>query len=123
MVGTMTPPDDTDEAEIYVKVCIIKSLERDCPRCYFFAWTCHLIDEFTFVERTQGKRKMVDGFVRWCKKGDVGLSQQATVSDVKDEEPTGLYDGFYAKTKQTSGFDECSLSLETGTQMIDSLIR
>jgi hypothetical protein len=52
MVGTMTPPDDTDEAEIYVKVRLIKSLERDCPRRYFFAWTCHLIDEFTFVERT-----------------------------------------------------------------------
>ncbi len=52
MVGTMTPPNDPDEAEIYVEVRIIKSLERDCPRCYVFAWTCHLIDEFTFVERT-----------------------------------------------------------------------
>ena len=42
---------------------------------------------------------MVDGFIRWCRKGDVGLSQQATVKDVKDEEPTGLYDGFYVRTK------------------------
>jgi len=42
---------------------------------------------------------MVDGFIRWCRKGNVGLSQVVTVDAVKDEEPTGLYDGFYVKTK------------------------
>jgi hypothetical protein len=47
----------------------------------------------------KGKRKMVEGFIRWCRKGDVGLSQQATVKEVKDEDPTGLYDGFYVRTK------------------------
>jgi hypothetical protein len=41
---------------------------------------------------------MVDGFLRWCKKGNVGLSQVVTVAEVVDSEPTGLYDGFYAKT-------------------------
>ena len=47
----------------------------------------------------EGKRKAVDGFVRWCKKGDVGLSQVISVSEVFDEDPTGLYDDFYLKTK------------------------
>ena len=61
----MTPPDDTDKAEIYV----------------------------------EGKRKMVEGFVRWCQRGNVGLSQTSTVVELQDEEPTGLYDGFYVKTK------------------------
>ena len=28
----------------------------------------------------------------------VGLSQRMTVVNVKDEEPTGLYDGFYVRT-------------------------
>lgn len=65
LIGTMTPPDDTDTAEIYV----------------------------------EGKRKMVDGFIRWCQKGSVGLSQVVGVDEVKEEEPTGLYDGFYVKTK------------------------
>ena len=41
---------------------------------------------------------MVEGFLRWCQKGDVGLNQRATVVDIKEEEPTGLYDGFYVKT-------------------------
>lgn len=61
----MTPPDETDEAEIYV----------------------------------EGKRRQVDGFVRWCKKGDPGLSQVVKVLDVIEEEPTGLYDGFYCKVR------------------------
>ena len=42
---------------------------------------------------------MVDGFIRWCKKGSVGLSQVVGVEEVIDEEVTGLYDGFYVKTK------------------------
>jgi hypothetical protein len=43
---------------------------------------------------------MVDGFVRWCKRGSksVGLSQVITVEDIIEESPTGLYDGFYVKT-------------------------
>lgn len=63
----MTPPDETDVAEIYV----------------------------------EGKRNMVDGFVRWCQKGDVGLSQVTRVETVEEEEPTGLYDEFYVKVKDT----------------------
>lgn len=47
----------------------------------------------------QGKRKTVDGFIRWCERGSVGLSQVVKVSKVIDEDPTGLYDGFYVKTK------------------------
>ena len=46
----------------------------------------------------EGKRKMVDGFIRWCKKGDVGLSQKVTVESITDEEPTGLFDDFYVPT-------------------------
>lgn len=49
----------------------------------------------------EGKRRLVDGFVRWCEQGSkkIGLSQVITVAEVIDEEPTGLYDGFYVKTK------------------------
>jgi acylphosphatase len=68
LLGTMTPPDGSDEAEIYV----------------------------------EGKRKMVDGFIRWCRKGEVGLSQVVKVVDVVEEDPTGLYDGFYAKVREDS---------------------
>jgi acylphosphatase len=47
----------------------------------------------------EGKGKLVDGFVRWCQRGKVGLSQTLSVLDVIDEEPTGLYESFYCKTK------------------------
>jgi hypothetical protein len=43
---------------------------------------------------------MVDGFVRWCKRGNVGLSQVVSVRDVIEEEPTGLYDAFYVKVDE-----------------------
>jgi len=45
---------------------------------------------------------MVDGFVRWCKKGTekVGLSQILEVEKVVEEVPTGLYDGFYVKIEE-----------------------
>ena len=46
----------------------------------------------------EGKPKMVEGFVRWCKRGNVGLNQKITVTSVEEEEPTGLYDDFYCKT-------------------------
>eukprot|EP00541_Cyclophora_tenuis_P010494 CAMPEP_0116577780 /NCGR_PEP_ID=MMETSP0397-20121206/21334_1 /TAXON_ID=216820 /ORGANISM="Cyclophora tenuis, Strain ECT3854" /LENGTH=61 /DNA_ID=CAMNT_0004107083 /DNA_START=34 /DNA_END=219 /DNA_ORIENTATION=- len=59
----MTPPDDGNEAEIYV----------------------------------EGKRKMVDSFVRWCQRGNIGLSQVISVKEVGEEIPTGLYDEFYVK--------------------------
>lgn len=65
LVGTMSPPDDTDEAEIYV----------------------------------EGKKNLVEGFVRWCQRSKVGLNQVITVTVVHEEEPTGLYEGFYAPTK------------------------
>jgi len=66
LIGTMSPPEDTDTAEIYV----------------------------------EGKRKNVEGFLRWCQRGSkgVGLSQKLEVLEVIEEIPTGLYDGFYAKT-------------------------
>jgi len=64
--GTMTPPDDSGKAEIYV----------------------------------EGKRKMLEGFVRWVQKSDVGLSQTITVTDVQEEDPTGLYDDFYVKIRE-----------------------
>lgn len=40
---------------------------------------------------------MMEGFIRWCKKADVGLSQKISVSEVLEEDPTGLYDDFYVK--------------------------
>jgi hypothetical protein len=42
---------------------------------------------------------MVDGFVRWCKKSNVGLSQVVKVTEIVEADPTGLYDGFYCRTK------------------------
>jgi acylphosphatase len=47
----------------------------------------------------EGTRKMVNGFVRWCQKGDVGLNQVVTVLEVLDEDPTGLYEKFYVKSE------------------------
>ena len=47
----------------------------------------------------EGERKMVDGFVRWAKRGNVGLSQVITVKEVIEEEPEGLYDEFYVQTR------------------------
>eukprot|EP00560_Eucampia_antarctica_P009027 CAMPEP_0197827454 /NCGR_PEP_ID=MMETSP1437-20131217/4218_1 /TAXON_ID=49252 ORGANISM="Eucampia antarctica, Strain CCMP1452" /NCGR_SAMPLE_ID=MMETSP1437 /ASSEMBLY_ACC=CAM_ASM_001096 /LENGTH=145 /DNA_ID=CAMNT_0043428287 /DNA_START=178 /DNA_END=615 /DNA_ORIENTATION=- len=67
LLGAMSPPDDSNNAEIYV----------------------------------EGKRKQVDAFLRWCKRGrkSVGLSQNLEVLEIIEEDPTGLYDGFYVKTK------------------------
>lgn len=53
---------------------------------------------FHWLAALQGKRKMVDGFVRWCKRGNAGLNQVTKVKEVIDESPTGLYDGFYVRT-------------------------
>lgn len=48
----------------------------------------------------EGKRKMIEGFVRWCEKGDVGLNQLSKVLSVSyDELPTGLYEDFYVDAK------------------------
>lgn len=65
LVGTMSLPDGSDTAEIYV----------------------------------EGKRTMVDGFERWCRRGNVGLSQVTSIKDVIEEEPTGLYEAFYVQTR------------------------
>ncbi|KAL7441038.1 hypothetical protein ACHAXM_008272 [Skeletonema potamos] len=46
----------------------------------------------------EGKRKMVDGFIRWCERGNVGLSQKITVESIQEEEATGLFDDFYVPT-------------------------
>lgn len=47
----------------------------------------------------EGKRRMVDGFIRWCQKSNVGLSQVVEVKEVREEEPTGLYEEFYVQTR------------------------
>jgi hypothetical protein len=47
----------------------------------------------------EGKREKVLGFVRWCERSKVGLGQSIHVEGVVDEEPTGLYEGFYAYTE------------------------
>jgi len=41
---------------------------------------------------------MVESFIRWCERGDVGLSQTSTVDSISEEEPTGLYEDFYVDT-------------------------
>ena len=46
----------------------------------------------------QGKRKFVDGFVRWCQRGDVGMSQDISVESIIDESPMGLLEDFYVQT-------------------------
>ena len=50
------------------------------------------------LKKIKGKRKMVDGFVRWCERGNVGLSQKITVESVSEMEATGLFDDFYVPT-------------------------
>ncbi|KAL3775173.1 hypothetical protein HJC23_005762 [Cyclotella cryptica] len=62
--GTMSPPDESRRAEIYV----------------------------------EGKRKSVESFIRWCRRGDVGLSQSIKVEQVVEEFPTGIYDDFNVDT-------------------------
>ena len=47
---------------------------------------------------TQGKRKSIESFIRWCHRGDVGLSQSIKVEQVVEEFPTGMYDDFYVDT-------------------------
>lgn len=49
----------------------------------------------------EGKKKLVDGFVRWCQRGtkNVGLNQITTVSEIIDASPVGLYDEFYVQTQ------------------------
>ena len=47
----------------------------------------------------EGKRKLVEGFIRWCQRGKVGLSQMTHVIQIMEEEPTGLYDEFYVQTR------------------------
>lgn len=61
-------------------------------------------DDDTATIYVEGKRKMVDGFVRWCQKGSakVGLSQKLELVETTDEVPTGLYDGFYVKMEEDS---------------------
>lgn len=95
----MTPPDDTDKAEIYVEVRkqLLFSLKLAPEKFKNFDILCYT--SINLHPTFQGKRKLVDGFVRWCKRGNVGLSQVVGVEEILEEEPTGLYDGFYVKTK------------------------
>ena len=42
---------------------------------------------------------MIEGFVRWVKRGNVGLNQFTEVADVEySNEPSGMYENFYCKT-------------------------
>ena len=63
---------------------------------------------FSSLSQKKGKRKSVESFIRWCKRGDVGLSQSVKVQEVIDEFPTGLYDDFYVDTGRAAevGGDE-----------------
>jgi acylphosphatase len=47
----------------------------------------------------EGQRNKVEGFVRWCERSKVGLGQSIRVERVVEEEPTGLYEHFYATTE------------------------
>lgn len=53
----------------------------------------------------EGKRNLVDGFVRWCQRSStkVGMSQVIRVVDIVEEEVTGLYNDFYAQTHVDKG--------------------
>lgn len=81
----------------YVRACVLNEAGR----------FRRLVGTMTDPDRTsdkaeiyvEGKRKLVDGFVRWCQRGKIGLSQKLQVLEVIDEEPTGLYESFYCKTK------------------------
>mmetsp|Transcript_38149 Transcript_38149/g.56029 ORF Transcript_38149/g.56029 Transcript_38149/m.56029 type:complete len:112 (-) Transcript_38149:230-565(-) len=108
----MTPPDDSKQAEIYVEVSnrtatnetlhihhFSNKKESSCiltliPYTHFYISLLFL----KLISCSKGKRKVVDGFVRWCKKGNVGLSQQVKVEEVFDEVPTGLHDTFVVDT-------------------------
>jgi hypothetical protein len=49
----------------------------------------------------EGKLYMVEGFIRWCQRSKVGLNQIIVVKEIYEEEPTGLYDDFYAPATTT----------------------
>ena len=81
----------------YVRACVLNEASR------FRRLVGTMTDPDTSSETAEiyveGKRKLVDVFVRWCKRGNDGLSQAMKVLEVIDEEPTGLYESFYCKTK------------------------
>lgn len=83
----------------YVRACVINEAGR------FRRLVGTMTDPDTSSDKAEiyveGKRNMVDGFIRWCERGKVGLSQTLQVLEVIDEEPTGLYESFYCKTKDT----------------------
>ena len=81
----------------YVRACVLNEAGK------FRRLVGTMTDPDTTSDRAEiyveGKRKLVDGFVRWCERGKVGLSQTMQVLEVVEEEPTGLYESFYCKTK------------------------
>lgn len=105
------PASDGDEDELvakrlvvsgdvqggYVRACVVNEAGR------FRRLVGSMTDPDTTSDEAEiyveGKRKLVNGFVRWCERGNVGLSQSLHVVDIIDEEPTGLYESFYCKTK------------------------
>jgi len=81
----------------YVRTCIINEASKF--RGLIGTMSPPDDDSDTAEIYIEGKRKMVEGFIRYCDKGSkkVGLSQKLAVKEVQEEIPTGLYDGFYAK--------------------------
>lgn len=108
----MSDPSDTNQAEIYVEVRLknvshcfqnyhqILLLRREISNHSPFVFNFVYLNYFFAL--LKGKRKLVEGFVRWCHRSDkkVGLNQKIDVINVSyDEEPTGLYDAFYCQIK------------------------
>eukprot|EP00984_Skeletonema_dohrnii_P030012 scaffold21084_cov78-Skeletonema_dohrnii-CCMP3373.AAC.1 len=80
----------------YYRSCVKNEIEVDIILTTRFSFKSSWHNKHREVD--SGRRKMVDGFVRWCERGNVGLSQRITVESVKVEDPTGLYDDFYVPT-------------------------
>uniref|UniRef100_A0A7S1Z798 Acylphosphatase-like domain-containing protein n=1 Tax=Trieres chinensis TaxID=1514140 RepID=A0A7S1Z798_TRICV len=82
----------------YVRTCVVNEASRF--RRLIGTMSPPDDEQDTAEIYVEGKRKMVEGFIRWCEKGtkNIGLSQKLEVKEVQEEIPTGLFDGFYAKS-------------------------
>lgn len=104
-------PAETDDNEFVAKRIIVEGdvhgYYRSCVRNEASRFRS-LVGSMTDPDDTspraeiyvEGKRKMVDSFLRWVhRENAVGLSQVVEVLEVIEEEPTGLYESFFVKTK------------------------
>ena len=124
----MSPPtdDDDDTATIYVEVSIRivtrYTYAQNNGQNFVIGHTPHHPHVLTFHQLLiQGKRKMVDGFVRWCVKGTakVGLSQTLEVVEAVEEVATGLYDGFYVKMPESEEDSKSQFILKLYRECMD----